>query len=775
MNIRITLALLFAALFLSPNFTRAADFIGGDQYYECLGNNSYGFTLRVFKDCDSTGPTTNYTITIESPSGCGTTAQVLLTKTSTKEVTPLCFSQIIVSKCTNTNGSYDGVREYKYYGTHTFTETCSDWEVTIDTCCRTANIGTFPNPNTQSYFSRMTLYNVGGLCNSSPVFTGSGVRYICTAQNTCYNPGAYDPDGDSLVFALVPVLGANGSPITYNSPYNAAYPLPTIGNVVSFDSKTGSICFSPSSSIPGQFRVRAFEFRCGLLIGSSDHEVNMIPGNCQTAAPQIPGGGYHSISSGTALDTNSFFVNQGSTLTFTIRGTDVNSGDFMALTSNILDAIPGASWSTNGFNPVTATISWTPTTGDIGHHAFMVRVDDGTCNYWAEQSYPFEIWVGTTTHFVPPTLSAAITAPSGYSFNSGQIDLSVANGSSPFSYQWSNGLTVQDPVGVFGGTYDVIVIDNNGCIVMDTFEVPACYANANLGSDQAICVGDTLVINAAAGMTNYSWCNGDTSNSITVTGAETVCLTVTDSIGCMATDTMEVTVAMPVLDLGPDQHVCTGDTLSIQPGTFAAYNWCSGNSGAIEFVTDSGWICLTVTDINGCDASDSMYVTRSDPPTVIWGLTSNGLTANFKDSTVNAKSWSWAFGNGKGNILQDPTHTYDNAGTYNVCLTVTDSMDCSSTTCQDVTIGGIGFDEKLGGIIEVYPNPTSDRVTLNSTDQNVLIEAVQVFDLQGKEVATKELPGISKAEFGLGKLPSSSYLIRIVTNRGQLNRVILKR
>ncbi|HRD40669.1 MAG TPA: hypothetical protein PLC65_18715, partial [Bacteroidia bacterium] len=47
--------------------------------------------------------------------------------------------------------------------------------------------------------------------------------------------------------------------------------------------------------------------------------------------------------------------------------------------------------------------------------------------------------------------------------NDGSIDLTVNGGTSPFSYNWSNGATTQDLFNLGAGLYNVVVIDTNGC------------------------------------------------------------------------------------------------------------------------------------------------------------------------------------------------------------------------------------------------------------------------------------------------------------------------
>ncbi|HEX5003625.1 MAG TPA: PKD domain-containing protein [Bacteroidia bacterium] len=54
-------------------------------------------------------------------------------------------------------------------------------------------------------------------------------------------------------------------------------------------------------------------------------------------------------------------------------------------------------------------------------------------------------------------------------------------------------------------------------------------------------------------------------------------------------------------------------------------------------------------------------------------------------------NYSWTFGDGGTSTLENPTHGYNQPGTYQVCLTVIDSAaNCSNTWCNSVTVSN-GF------------------------------------------------------------------------------------
>ena len=88
-------------------------------------------------------------------------------------------------------------------------------------------------------------------------------------------------------------------------------------------------------------------------------------------------------------------------------------------------------------------------------------------------------------------------------------------------------------------------------------------------------------------------------------------------------------------------------------------------------------------------------------------------TISFTDLSTNSPTtWHWDFGfNNDSSVVQNPSYTYTQNGTYTVCLAVTNYLG-SDTVCKTVTIRGIGLDESDDMVWALYPNPTSGALTL---------------------------------------------------------------
>jgi len=98
-------------------------------------------------------------------------------------------------------------------------------------------------------------------------------------------------------------------------------------------------------------------------------------------------------------------------------------------------------------------------------------------------------------------------------------------------------------------------------------------------------------------------------------------------------------------------------------------------------------VSLTATNAAGSNTiTRTSYITVSSviPVANFVGTPLSGaapLTVIFTDSSTNTPtSWFWVFGDGATSTLQNPTHTYASAGTYNVAHTATNSAGSNTRT-----------------------------------------------------------------------------------------------
>jgi len=86
--------------------------------------------------------------------------------------------------------------------------------------------------------------------------------------------------------------------------------------------------------------------------------------------------------------------------------------------------------------------------------------------------------------------------------------------------------------------------------------------------------------------------------------------------------------------------------------------------------------------------------TPNQPPVANFTWTADGLTVSFNDTSTDSDgsivAWAWIFGDGSFSLLQNPSHTYSEDGTYNVTLIVKDNNNATDSISEEVTVSSGG-------------------------------------------------------------------------------------
>jgi len=172
-------------------------------------------------------------------------------------------------------------------------------------------------------------------------------------------------------------------------------------------------------------------------------------------------------------------------------------------------------------------------------------------------------------------------------------------------------------------------------------------------------------------------------------------LTVTDEAGNSVEDTVEITAPEPlsvnITEINPLTCANTMATLraNVNGGvTPYEYAWSNGQTGMDAEGFPVGNHEVTITDDNGCRVIGNVTLQPPNEEAPVAGFTyiQDGSTLSFTDtSTNNPVSWTWSFGDGDSSVMQNPSHTYNRYGGFNVCLTV--SNDCETDTyCELINL-----------------------------------------------------------------------------------------
>ena len=178
-------------------------------------------------------------------------------------------------------------------------------------------------------------------------------------------------------------------------------------------------------------------------------------------------------------------------------------------------------------------------------------------------------------------------------------------------YLWSTGWNQKSISTSKAGTYGVLVTDANGCFTADTMNLkvnalPMVY----LGADQKVCEGEVVVLSSLAPALNYLWSDGSSNAQLTVNKSGKYILTVSDSNACKNNDKVAVTVVpFPTVDLGDDQEICEGDSITLTVSDAKAnYVWSTNEKSATIIVGSSQSLILAQYYDTQCMVRDSISV-----------------------------------------------------------------------------------------------------------------------------------------------------------------------
>ena len=162
----------------------------------------------------------------------------------------------------------------------------------------------------------------------------------------------------------------------------------------------------------------------------------------------------------------------------------------------------------------------------------------------------------------------------------------------------------------------VMTTEPDGCLNYADLEVtitslgPGAIA---LGADTTLCQGDSLLLEVATPGLNYAWSTGPTTQSIYAQAGGTYWVDVSDSTGCISSDTIVIgAFSLPVVDLGADTAICEYNDLLLDAGNPGnSWLWSTGATTQTLLVDTAGTFTVEVTDANSCVGTDQIVVTES--------------------------------------------------------------------------------------------------------------------------------------------------------------------
>ena len=322
---------LMAPLSLSATHQRAAEIL-----YKHLSGLTYEITLISYTYTPS--PANAYRDYLTIDWGDGTFSEI-----PRVEKTPLAGDI--------TFNRYVG--QHIFPGPATYTISCEDPN-------RNGGILNIPNSiNTPLFiYSELTINPFLGGYNNSPELLIPPIDNGCVNQPFYHNPGAWDADGDSLSYRLVPCRGAQGLEIP-------GYTYPQASHSLSLDPVSGDFIWdSPVQQGEYNIAILIEEWRNGIKIGSVLRDMQIIVVACNNHPPVIDPIG----------DT---CVEATKNLRFPIHTYDPDSNNItltatggpLILTHDSAFMVPNPA---TGHGEVQAVFRWSPVCNQVRNHPYQV-------------------------------------------------------------------------------------------------------------------------------------------------------------------------------------------------------------------------------------------------------------------------------------------------------------------------------------------------------------------------------------------------------------------
>ncbi len=204
-------------------------------------------------------------------------------------------------------------------------------------------------------------------------------------------------------------------------------------------------------------------------------------------------------------------------------------------------------------------------------------------------------------------------------------------------------------------------------------------------------------------------------------------------------------------------------------GTRIALIGDHNNDGTIDIVSG------TVRDDDGGTNKGAVYtilIERCPSPSGFFDWEDNNGTVSFTAEGGEGYAHIWNFDDGGYSQQQNPTHTYENSGTYSVCLAIT--SECGGNNfCQNVTVSvntTVGVEDRIAQQTVIYPNPSTDFIKIETDGQ---ITSIRFLNITGQE--SMRLDKIKAGQkIDVSTLPTGIYLVEMIIDGYRIVKRIQK-
>lgn len=407
---------------------------------------------------------------------------------------------------------------------------------------------------------------------------------------------------------------------------------------------------------------------------------------------------------------------------------------------------------------------------------YSVKSENGAGLFSNEINSDGQRLVAPTAAPVANFSTSATTICSGESLQLNNTSLDAT------SYLWStsggtlSSTTATNPTISFtsSGTYNIDLtatgpggtdnISQSISITVDQEPVAAATASA---TTLTLPNGTVIFTNNSSNASNYNWDFGDGNSSTNTNPTYTysapgiynvVLVASNSSCGDNSTSitiTVEPSAPAPTADFSlSNSSVCLGDSLMLSNSSSNATTYIWSTTGgilssatafepSISFTTNGTYtISLTAMGTGGTDVISSNCTINVVPaPSAIASpsedtvYVSNGIVS-FSNSSTEATSFEWDFGDGNSSSDVNPWNEYLTAGNYSVELIASNSFCPEDTiTIPIVVLESVTIVElEDNSSVEIYPNPASSELNVSIVAKTTSSYSISLLSIEGKTI-----------------------------------------
>ncbi len=299
--------------------------------------------------------------------------------------------------------------------------------------------------------------------------------------------------------------------------------------------------------------------------------------------------------------------------------------------------------------------------------------------------------------------------------------------------------------------------------------------------------------NSSDNADTYSWDFGDglgseeanPSHQFMDEGTFLITLTATNACGS-DTWTEEVTIDEVIVPLAPVALFVADATLGCVPFTVQFTDQSTTNPNSWSWLFDGGSpassdeqnpvvtytepgiyrVTLAVSNAFGNDInSQENYIVVNDVPVAAFDAVEDNGKVSFTNNSLYSNSFIWDFGDGNTSTDENPVHTYDGPGTYNVILQVAGPCGFNNFVMEVVVDEIVGV-ENLPFVNEfnIFPNPNNGEFTIQLIGESKESIEVSFLNVLGQSIQTESYDfrsGELNKRFNLNGLATGVYLVKI--------------